>query len=89
MNCVREGYVRYHNPFGPQVVTVSLKPEDVHALVFWSKNFAPFLKHLNELDERGLDFYFHYTINGQPRVFEERVPPVEQAIETFLRLSNR
>ncbi len=89
MNCVREGYVRYHNPFGPQVVNVSLKPEDVHAIVFWSKNFGPFLKHLDELDERGLDFYFHYTINGQPRVFEERVPPVEQAVETLLRLSDR
>ncbi len=34
MQCVREGYVRYQNPYGPQVVMVSLQPKDVHAIVF-------------------------------------------------------
>lgn len=89
MQRVREGYVRYQNPYGPQVVTVSLRPQDVHAIVFWSKNYGPFLKHLDELEARGLDFYFHYTINNQPRVFEERVPPVEQTLQSFRVLAER
>ncbi len=89
MERVREGYVRYHNPYGPQVVTVSLRPEDVHAIVFWSKNYAPFLKHLDELDRRGLDCYFHYTITGLPHAMEERVPRPVQTIESFHTLAKR
>ncbi|MDP9316870.1 MAG: DUF1848 domain-containing protein [Chloroflexota bacterium] len=89
MQRVREGYVRYQNPYGPQVVTVSLQPKDVHAIVFWSKNYGPFLKHLDELDHSDLDFYFHYTITGLPHALEERVPPPSQTIETFHRLARR
>lgn len=89
MERVREGYVRYHNPYGPQVVTVSLQPNDVHAVVFWSKNYGPFLKHLDELDASGLDFYFHYTITGLPHVLEERVPSPVQTIATFRTLAER
>ncbi len=89
MQRVREGYVRYQNPYGPQVVTVSLQPKDVHAIVFWSKNYGPFLKHLNELDASGLNFYFHYTITGLPHTLEERVPPPSQSIEAFRTLAQR
>jgi hypothetical protein len=91
MERVRAGYVRYHNPYGPQVVEVSLKPEDVHAIVFWSKNYAPFLKHLGELNEHKLDCYFHYAINGYAddaasHPLEERVPRSEQTLKAFQSL---
>lgn len=89
MQRVREGYVRYKNPYGPQVVTVSLKPEDVQAIVFWSKNYRPFLKYLPELDASGLDFYFHYTITGQPQSMEARVARPEETIESFKDLARR
>ncbi len=89
MERVREGYVRYQNPYGPQVVTVSLKPEDVHAIVFWSKNYGPFLKHLNELDASNLNFYFHYTVTGLHHTLEERVPIPAQTLESFRFLSQR
>ena len=80
---------RYQNPYGPQVVTVSLKPEDVHAFVFWSKNYGPFVKHLDELDARGYDFYFHYSITGLPRVLEEKVPDWTACAQNFIELSRR
>ena len=93
MERVREGYVRYHNPYGPQVVTVSLRPEDVLAIVFWSKNYAPFLRHLDELDRAGLGCYFHYSITGYTaesatRPLEERVPHPDQTIESFRALAS-
>jgi hypothetical protein len=92
MRRVRAGSVKYHNPYGPQLVEVSLQPENVHAIVFWSKNYAPFLKHLDELNQRGLDHYFHYSITGYPgdptlRPLEERVPQPEQAIRIFHALA--
>ncbi len=94
MERVREGYVRYYNPYGPQVVSVSLQPQDVHAIVFWSKNYAPFMHHLDELDQRNLDFYFHFSINGYTadptvRHFEERVPHPKQSIKVFRQLVTR
>lgn len=49
MNRLREGYVAYPNPFSGQIHTISVAPEDVHSIVFWSKNYAPFLPHMDEL----------------------------------------
>lgn len=86
---VREGYVRYKNPYGPQVVTVSFRPQDVHAIVFWSKNYQPFIKYLDEIERYGLDFYFHFAITAQPRILEERVPDWQQSTKTFRALAKR
>ncbi|MDI6870797.1 MAG: DUF1848 domain-containing protein [Bacillota bacterium] len=59
MNRVREGYCLVPNPFNPrQVARVSLKPGDVEAIVFWSKDPVPFFPHLDELDRRGYRYYF-------------------------------
>ncbi|MEW6276463.1 MAG: DUF1848 family protein [Bacillota bacterium] len=38
---VRQGWAVSRNPFSRRAVRVSLRPEDVGAFVFWSKNFAP------------------------------------------------
>jgi hypothetical protein len=41
MNRLREGYCLVLNPFNPwQVARISLVPESVDAIVFWSKNAA-------------------------------------------------
>lgn len=87
MERVREKYVRYKNPYGPQIVSLSLALEDVIAVVFWTKNSIPFMKHLDELDSSGIDYYFQYSINGQPRHFEGRVPREATTIENFKDLS--
>jgi hypothetical protein len=89
MNRVREGRVRYANPFSGQVYEVSLRPEDVHSIVFWSKNFQPLEPCLPRLEVVGYDFVFHYTITGLPRVFESSVIPWEKAVLSFRRLSDR
>ena len=54
MASLRAGSCRVSNPFRPsQVSTVSLRPADVAAIVFWTKHAAPFLRHLAELDAMG------------------------------------
>ncbi len=43
-NRLKEGGVLVPNPFNPkQVSKISLKPNDVEAIVFWTKNVAPML----------------------------------------------
>lgn len=89
MHRVREKYVRYKNPYSSQSVGVSLDPSDVIAVVFWTKNCIPFMKHLDEMDRSGLKYYFQYSINGQPRYFEERVSRDTTTVVNFRQLSKR
>lgn len=89
MNRIRDGYVRWVNPFSRLVHRISLRPEDVMAFVLWSKNYAPLVPHMDELDARGYRMLFHFTINGLPRVFEPRVPDAQKTIECAHALSER
>src|SRR6185369_7515606 len=90
MKRVREGYFYRINPFNSRQVTgFSLKPEDVDAVCFWTKNPQPLRKHLNELDERGLNYYFQFTLNPYGTIFEPHVPPLRERIETLVELAGR
>jgi hypothetical protein len=83
---LKEGFVGVVNPFGGQKHLVSLRPENVTCLVFWSKNFAPFLKNLKTIESLGYRFYFNYTVTGLPGIFEANVKK-QVAIETLKCLS--
>ena len=90
MNRVRAGYFHRVNPFNSnQVSGFSLKPEDVDAICFWTKNPRPLMKHLDELDERGLKYYFQFTINAYDKIFEPNVPSLQERIETMIELAGR
>ena len=89
MNRIRAGFFKWTNPFRPtQVQTVSAAK--VRAIVFWSKHPAGIWRHLDELDRRGLHCYFQYTLNDyEAEGFEPRLPPLEERIELFFRLTDR
>ncbi len=88
MNRVRAGFCRVVNPINPRIVSeVSLRPEDVDAIAFWSKNPAPLLPHLDELTSRGLRFFFLFTLNGYPPAVEPFMPPLERRLGVFLELA--
>lgn len=89
MNRIRDGYVRWMNPFSKAIYQVSLRPEDVSAIVFWSKNYVPLLPYMAELDAGGYNMLFHFTITGLPRVFEPRVPETVELVKCARVLSNR
>ncbi|NYE58840.1 DUF1848 domain-containing protein [Carboxydothermus ferrireducens] len=90
MNRIREGYFIFKNPYNArQMSKVSLRPEDVTAIVFWTKNPEPFLKYLDELLDRGYRFYFQYTLNGYGPEMESFLPPLKKRIETFKKLSEK
>jgi len=88
-NRLREGYMRWTNPFNAnQVQYVSFKQTRV--FVFWSKNPKPLIKGLAELDRRGIHYYFQYTVNDyEEEGYEPHVPPLKVRIDTFRKLSDR
>jgi len=89
MNRVRLGWCSVSNPFNARQVTrVSLRPDDVDAIVFWSKNPAPILASLRELDEIGLRYYFQFTLNNYPTELEPGVPSLADRLRTFENLSS-
>lgn len=90
MNRLREGFCLVANPFNPANVShVSLLPEDVDVIVFWSKNPRPFLSHLDDLDRTGFRYYFLFTVNSYPKSLEPNLPPLDERIRTFRKLSRR
>lgn len=90
INRVRAGYCTVPNPFNAnQVSRISLKPEDVLVIVFWTRNPRPLMPFLTELDERGFRYYFQYTVVDNPRELDPKSVPLDRAIQTFRNLSER
>lgn len=86
---IRAGKVMVKNPFNPnQQKLVSLGPEEVEVIVFWTRDATPLLPYLAELDKRGYRYVFLFTITGYGPPLEPCSPSVEKALECFLRLSD-
>lgn len=88
MNRLRAGWCLVPNPRNmKQVSRVSLDPQEVDAIVFWSKNPVPMLPHLDELDRMGFRYYFQFSLNDYPRELEPNIPCLDERLRTFLNLS--
>jgi len=88
VNRIKKGYVIWYNPFNQQPMYVSFKRTKV--VVFWTKNPAPIIPYLAELDKLGIHYYFQVTLNDyEKEKFEPNVPPINQRIETFKKLSKQ
>ena len=88
-NRLQAGYCAWVNPFNAQQrMYVSFACTRV--FVFWSKNPKPLLRYLPLLDERGLGYYFQYTLNDyDAEGLEPGVAPLEQRMRTFLELADK
>ncbi len=83
---INEGYVPWRNPFNGKVDIVSFSK--TRLVVFWSKNPAPLMPYLDFFDTTIKNYYFQFTLNDyENEKFEPHVPPLEERIETFMRLS--
>lgn len=81
---VREGFAVARNPMNPkQERRVSLRPEDVDAVVFWTKNPAPLLPRLAELADYA--YYFQFTVTPYGPDIEPGVPDKEKEITPLFR----
>lgn len=85
---LKEGKAFYKNPFTGKTFQVSLKVEDVHSIVFWSRDYSKLIPHLEDLKAKGYLFYFHFTITGHPKILDSHVIKPEESIKQFQLLSN-
>lgn len=81
------GYIKWFNRFNGKFIYVSF--EKTRAIVFWTKHPEPILKYLPEVDKKGINYYFTYTLNDyENENLEPNVPLLKKRIETFKRLSD-
>lgn len=83
---LRAGVCVWVNRFNGQRQRISF--ERTRAIVFWSKNPAPLIRRLGEIDALGINYYFTLTLNDYEREgLEPGIPTLPERIETFCRLS--
>jgi DNA repair photolyase len=89
INRLKIGYVIWINPFN-QNYRQKVTFKDVQAIVFWSKDPKPFMKHLDFIDSLNIGYYFQYSLNDYEKEgLEPNLPPLERRIQTFIELSNK
>ena len=88
LNRVKAGYAYVRNPMNAhQISRVSLSPEAVDGIVFWTKNPIPMLDKLDAL--RDYMYYFQFTLNSYGTDVEKNVPSKNNVIiPAFQRLSD-
>lgn len=87
LNRLKAGYVLVRNPYDMGMVTrYSLSPDVVDVIGFCTKNPAPMLPHMDALKAYGQ--YWFVTITPYGQDIEPGVPPKEQVMESFKKLSS-
>jgi hypothetical protein len=85
---LRAGYCEVKNPFNAgQVSRVSLAPEDVAAIVFWTRDPRPMLPLLPKLRAMGHEPFFLVTLMDNPRAMDPKCPGPETSVPTFAALA--
>ena len=91
MDRIDRGYFEVPNPYNRKVSVVPATPEKVHTIVFWSKNFGPFLQAGigDKLRKRGFHLFFNFTLNSQDPRLEPWVPPLADRLQQMEELGRR
>ncbi len=90
INRLTEGYVLIKNPRNPNRLSrVVLNTDVVDCIVFWTKNPAPILNRLNNIENMKYPFYFQFTLTPYGQQVEPGLPSKVERIETFKKLSDK
>ncbi len=85
-NRIEEGYLMVRNPMSyHQVSKISLCPDVVDCIVFWTKNPTPMIDKIHLLKDYA--YYFQYTINSYDTTIEPGVPKKKYLVDVFKRIS--
>jgi len=83
------GFCEVFHPYSKQWLRVSLRPEDVYGIVFWTKDASPLITDLPDVRRVGYPFYIHFTITGLPPELEPNVPPTGVAVQQVKQIAAR
>lgn len=90
MRRLHEGVVMSRNPMNPrQVSRIALSAETIDCIVFWTKNPAPLMPFLSEIEAMGYAYIFQITLNAYGRDAETALPPLNDRVDTVRRLAER
>lgn len=83
-NRLRQGYSIWKNPFSGAKSYISF--QHTRVIIFWSKNPAPLLSYLPQLERMHIHYYIQFTLNDYVKEgLEKGVPPLEERIDTFYK----
>ncbi|MDF1592408.1 MAG: DUF1848 family protein [Desulfobacterales bacterium] len=88
---VERGFFEVLNPFNRQASVIAASPDRVDTVVFWSKNFGPFLDggFGETLQHEGYHLFFNFTVNSAVPLLEPKVPPLEERLAQLRELCSR
>jgi len=91
MDRIKSGFFEVVNPYNRQTRKVPATPAEVHTIVFWSKNFQPFLRKNwgKKLQKAGYHLFFNFTINSESQRLEPHVPPLDVRLEQLEQLCDQ
>lgn len=87
-NRLEDGFVLVPNPRNPQQFSrISLLPNVVDCIVFWTKNPYPMLNKLVKLSD--YPFYFQFTLTAYQADIEKNLPSLQRRIAIFKQLAEQ
>jgi hypothetical protein len=90
VNRLRAGYALVRNPVHRSTLyRIDLTPKNVDCIVFITKDPAPIITRLDEIDEMGLKYLFQVTVTPYGKDVELGVRPKADIADSFRRLSDR
>lgn len=90
VNRLRAGYVLTRNPMNhAQIKKITLNPDVVDCIVFWTKDPFNMLDKLDVIDKLGYKYYFQFTVTPYGKSVEKGLRDKEEIIKTFCELSDR
>jgi hypothetical protein len=89
MEQIKNGMFDVVNPYNRRKFSVPATPDKVHTIVFWSKNFGPFMKggFGEKLSAMGYNLFFNFTINSNSPLLEPRIPSLARRLDQLRELS--
>ncbi|MEW6078825.1 MAG: DUF1848 domain-containing protein [Thermodesulfobacteriota bacterium] len=85
------GHFEVVNPYNGNMRRVPAGVDRVHTIVFWSKNFQPFLDngYGEQLTAAGYHLFFNFTVNSEDRLLEPGLPPLDRRTAQLSALAKR
>jgi len=85
---IDKGFFEVVNPYNRKKSRIAASPDNVHTIVFWSKNFAPFIEggFGQKLLSMGYNLFFNFTINSNSSLLEPGLPPLTQRLDQLKEL---
>jgi len=89
MDGIKKGSFEVINPYNRHVSVVPATCKDVHSIVFWSKNFRPFINggYGEKLIKKGYNLFFNFTINSTSPLLEPNLPSLADRLDQLEYLS--